>query len=535
MKRRMIRGLLLALLCLLAFSACTDGLPTETETPSRAEETTDAPAAGAGYSVTVADYFGNGIKDVIVKIMQNGDSVAMKVTGEDGKVFFKIEDGEYGVELDFPSETTRASYEFDTSALKLTPDAPALTVTLYNVYSETEGVQGYSHERNATIPRDAYKISEGAYRLQDLNTADRTYFLFRPTRSGIYHIRVISDARFEFGYYGGNLNGSKDSLLPVENKMLELEIRSAYIGDSEATTTPYLIGVMPKSESVTDCLLVVERVGEPAFSPVDVEWRTVLPGVEDLKRINYLNWTFSGFTSVDIKANPVSVIFNEVDGFYHFGTADGPIVYIRLNTASGYLGDGGTIYGAAEMSQFGAHFYDEEGNFLYKETYNQLIFDYTAICDPVNGACPLTKQLVYVMETMGAWKGWFNSQSGNYLFGNVAVNPDMMPFFACGYYKTVTKNTSGSEANPVKLGADTNGAILVQKGTPIYLKTTAADLLFEIVDANGDLKVTYNGKTYVAVDGKITLPVSSKDTVIKIEVLSNSSAESVAAVIVEKT
>ncbi|MBQ7347572.1 MAG: hypothetical protein IJW55_06400 [Clostridia bacterium] len=537
MKKRIVWMLTAALLlCSMLLSACTTDQPSGEESGSTVEETTTAPAADAKYSVTVSDYFGKGLKDVIVKVLRGEELVTMKATGDEGKVSLKLEDGDYNVELDFPSETVKASYTYDATDLKLTADAPALTVTLYNVYSETANVQGYSHVRNATVPTTAYKVSEGAYDLKELNTADRTYFLFRPTRAGLYQFRVVSDARFEFGYYGGNTNGSKETILPVENKTVEVEIRSLYIGDSEETTTPYLIGVMPKSESVTNCILVIERVGDLPFSPLDAEWKTILPTENDLKRINYLNWTFSDFTAVDITADEVTVIYNETDGLYHYGTANGPVIYIRINSACGYLGEDGTIYGAAEMSQFGAHFYDDAGNFLYKETYNQLIFDYSEICDTVNGACPLTKQLVYVMEVMGAWKGWFDSTSGNYLFSGVAVNRDMMPYFACGYYQTVTQNTSGTEGNPIKVNGDTNGAVMLEKGTALSFTSTATvDITFEIADKNGDLQVNYNGKTYVASNGKITFTVKTSQKNFTLSIRSASSAETLAAVITEIT
>ncbi len=536
MKKRLVFLVMLAALLLpLLLTACTTDAP-EGETTGGGETVTDPPATELSYSVKVADYFGNGMEDVIVKIVKDGESVVMKATKADGVARFQLEKGSYDVSLDFPDEALKSAYAYDATALQITPEVPELTVTLYQKYSETVGVQGYSYVRSATVPTQASLVSEGAYILSELNTADRTYFLFRPTRTGIYRFSVISDARFEFGYYGGILNGSRESLLPVENKTITIEVRNSNVGSSNETTTPYLLGVMPKSESVRDCILVIERVGDVPFSPADVPWRTVLPTKNDLKQINYLNWSFSGFTSVDLTSDEVNVIYNQADGFYHYETEDGPIVYLRLNTASGYLGENGTIYEMAEMSHIGVMFYDDDGKFLYKEEYNQLIFDYAAISDPVNGACPLTKQLVYVIETVANARGWFDPASANYLFANASVNSDMMPYFACGYYQTVTENTSGSENDPVRLTAETKGSLLLEKGTPLFLKTAAAGLTFEILDADGDLKVVCNGKTYVAnKDGKIQFTVSDANTVFTLEVLSDSTATTVSTLITEIT
>lgn len=535
MKKRLLSLVMLAAMLLsLTLTACTNHAPSE-ETTERETETQPT-AAERIYSVTVADYFGNGMEDVIVKIVQGEETLVMKATKTGGVASFKLETGSYGVELDFPDAKLKNAYVYDATVLEITPESPDLTVTLYQSYSETIGVQGYSYQRKATVPTDAYKISEGAYLLEDLDPADRTYFLFRPTRTGVYRFSILSDARFEFGYYGGILNGSEHTLLPVENKTMETEIRNANIGDTEETTTPYLLGVMPKSESVRDCILLIERVGDVPFTPADAPWRTILPAKSDLRQINYLNWSFSDFTSIDITSNETEVIYNVADGCYHFGTANGPIVYLRLDSPSGYLGEGGTLYDMAEMSHVGAYFYDDDGNFLYKEEYNQLFFDYATICDPINGACPLTKQLVYVIETIASARGWFDSSSANYLFGGVTVESDLMPYFACGYYQTVVGNTSGTEDNPVRLTAETNGSIRVEKGMPLYFTTAAEALTFEILDTKGYLKVVCNGKTYVAnKDGKIQFTVSAANTVFTVEMMSSGSYTAVSTQITEIT
>ena len=272
----------------------------------------------------------------------------------------------------------------------------------------------------------------------ELTAGDMSYFVFRPTHEGVYKISFISDANIEIGYYGSPLTvaTSKVSRTEIVDNAFEIEVRKINLGQTPETTTPYVIGLKPASAETKGCVLTVEWIKDPEFNPIDVAWQTVRPTEADLKKItDYFASTSIADTAVfkdlDITDENLTVVYNETDGFYHYNTVDGPVVYLRIGTKSPYLDDLLTV---CETGQLGAYFYDAEGKFLRKESYNELISDYAGVSTERDKVCPLNKQLAEVLKNAGETKGWWKTGTALYLFGNELIPTDTAWLFACGYY-----------------------------------------------------------------------------------------------------
>jgi hypothetical protein len=92
-----------------------------------------------------------------------------------------------------------------------------------------------------------------------------------------------------------------------------------------------------------------------------------------------------------------------------------------------------------DRSGVNRYFYDENGEFLKKETYDQCLLAYIDCADEESGTYPLTEDLKYIIQQRGDYYGWFDSEGTQYLFrdqnGNYLtdLNPDNLWLFPCRY------------------------------------------------------------------------------------------------------
>jgi hypothetical protein len=119
---------------------------------------------------------------------------------------------------------------------------------------------------------------------------------------------------------------------------------------------------------------------------------------------------------------------NETDGYYHLGTADGPIVYIDLNAETPYIASIETI---CANQRIGVYVYDDNGEFVKKLSFSELFVQYEF------GRVPLTEKLAYAIKTFGEWQGWWDFSKSNHIFHDnyMVVNVDIAWLLFCGYYQ----------------------------------------------------------------------------------------------------
>ena len=412
--------ILLVLALCLSLTACYSPTP-QPQTPDTTAPETESQAP-KNYTVTVADHFGNPVSGIVVQLMQGEDMDTMSKTDANGVASFKRSSGEYSVMLDFVGgEAEAQTYVYDVDSLLLNEQNPSATVVLYKKVTQFETLY------KGTGTYEAGKLCDGAYRVE-LAENGTTYFVFRPNRAGIYEFGVVSGTKIEIGYYGDPNVISDNSIAEVKDGKFRLEIRSMFIGETEDTTTPYVIGLTPRSAKT--CVLTIEHVGIPEKSPEEDVWREAHATEKYLTDPTPVS---GSFTALDLKQAGLCVVLNENDGYYHLGTADGPVVYVLIKEKSSYTDLLPSFIQQLGTGSLGVYFYDDNGKYLHKELYNALFTEYAEVCN-ADGATPMTKELADAIKNLGDFRGWWDFPDQD-IFGDALIPVEVAWLFACGYYK----------------------------------------------------------------------------------------------------
>ena len=489
----------------LAASACTGGNEavdtTQGETEAVTEAVTEDVSGSLKYTVKVTDHLKNPISDVVVKVFKGDEEVKMNVVKADGSATFTLPAGDYTFSLTSPS----GEFFYDESKCVLSASATEATVMLYNKASASFPLSVPNASGDGLKSYKAYIVTEGAFHAT-LTAGDMTYFVFTPTRSGIYEFGYISDETLEIGYYGAPINVWADTLIEPENGKIKLEIANNAIGATPETTPTYVFGI---KGSATDAVFTVTRVADAPKSPMDEPWQIPMPKVELTPQyFNYDNWSIT-VTNLDLSDENLTVVLNENDGYYHLGTADGPLVYVRISSDNAYSASFTTM---CENTRLCRYFYDENNNFTNKESYNEMILAYADACDS-NGIYPLDTSMEYAIKNIGEQNKWWALGEDNPFFAGKNVVEKNAWLFACC---TVEIDKTGADSEANALSAKPEGRVFVEAGKSVYLTVENAESYADVtfIDADGKLTVTCNGTPCTAADGKISVALGNAEDVI---------------------
>lgn len=393
--------ILTAALCLVILSACgASGNPDASgQTPSTTLSPTQGTlSADAEYQVCVVDALGNPCgSGVIVRFMQGDTQASMQVVGENGVAVKTLPRDSYTVELAFTGD--EAAYHYQAEGLELTAQNTQIQVTL------AQAVTGQGRELHAKDRAyAAYPVAEGCtyVKLSD----GRNYFLFTPRQAGMYEISV-PDGSAVVGYYGAPHFVQEYSAVEVIDNKMRISVKASMIGSGDTGTTVLVIGL--DSEGDSECTLSVQRIGEPAWDVSDEPWM-IYQTTAQLAPFTLSEGTQLKDFDVTASTDTYQLVYNEADGFYHLNSTDGPLVLVRLTQPSKYLDKLDTV---AEKSHVCKYFYDENGKFVKKESYNECLMEYFACVDELSGTYPLTEDLKYIIQQRGEYYGWWNTESGS--------------------------------------------------------------------------------------------------------------------------
>lgn len=417
MKMKRIMALVLALTLCLGLAACGG--------ESNGDDGVKLAADEAMYEVSVVDGMGQPYTaGVIARFLQNGQQVSMQVVNDQGVAQKALKKGEYTVELQFTDKN--AAYYYDQTDLKVTADKPALQIMLYAAISgEGHSLFAYSMKAQEKVDCTAHSVDVGCTYVE-MTAGERNYFLFTPTQSGTYQVS-LKQGEGAVGYYGAPHFVQDYSAVDVIDNKVSISVRPDSIGEG-GTTSALVLGVDAVSESA---ILSVERIGDHEHSITDEPWT---PYQTTHTPAPYTLPAGQKLTYVDIKGKTedYQLVMGE-DGYYHLGTADGPLMYINLGKDAPNLslkimiqGDG--VAGGAPLRRY---FYDENNEFVKKEDYTDIMVSYIENADENTGVYPLTADLEYMIKNAGF--GWWDSTHPNYIFEG--CNPDLGWLFACCYAK----------------------------------------------------------------------------------------------------
>ena len=378
----------------------------------------------AAYEVKVLTAEGTPAAGVIVKFMQNGVQAAMQPVDNTGVAKKTLAKGDYTLELVF-TETNTTGY-CDPAEAILSASKTATTVTVYSRLAG-EGVDLVADGKDYK----AYHVGVGGTYV-DVAKQTRNYFLFVPTEAGTYQISVNKD--LTLGYYGSPFYVQAASAAEVKDNAFIVSVSPSMIGTDGTGTTTYVVGI-DGGDSDTGCLLSIVRTGDPAWSVENEPWTeyktTHTPAKFTLEQGG------KKLTYVDIKGATADnqVIYNEADGYYHFGTADGPVVYINLGKEAPNVslqimiqGDG-PMGGAPLRKYFWSSDEHNKESFVKREDYTNIMVSYFDNMDENLGVYPLTQDLVYIIQN--ACTGWWTSTSPDYILEG--CNPELGWMFALCY------------------------------------------------------------------------------------------------------
>ena len=378
-------------------------------------------SGNAAYEVKVVDAAGNPCSGVIVKFMQNGAQVAMQPVDANGVAKKELPKGDYTLELVY-TDASVTGY-VDPATAVLSADKISVQITLYNAVSG-EGTDLFANGKDCK----AFPVSVGGTYLT-VTKGERNFFLFAPTEAGTYKIS-IDNKDMKLGYYGSVYYVQEQSLEEVVDNAFTVSISQSMIGTGGTGTTIMVLGIDGAAEDA-GCILNIQRTGDPEVTISDAPWteykttHTPSPFTLDLggKKLTY----------VDIKGTTDAnkVIYNETDGYYHFGTADGAVVYVCLGKNAPLVSLQTVIQGDGAMggAPIRKYFYDADGAFVKKEDYTDILNSYFENMDKNLGIYPLNSDLVYIMQN--GCDGWWDTESPDYIFDG--CNPEIGWMFALCY------------------------------------------------------------------------------------------------------
>ncbi len=480
MDKKIIIAALVLLLCAVCFAGCdgVDPVPT-------------VPTGPAEYNIFVTDYKGDvPTFDVLVEVKRNGETVGMK-KAKDGVAAFTLERGDYT----FVPSAAGGEFYYDETLCTLNATKTEATVAIYERASGSSTIYPSFDDPDDRRPYNAAHVKEGAVYVE-IDRNDVSYYIFTPTRGGIYKISC-PDKDITLGYYGdANAVRSDDIAKLDENGAFQFEVKNGSIGTELSGALRIVIGI--KGSSKGSAVIVIERIGAPEK---EVSWNNIsasqLPST--FEKTDVLNHKL---VDISVTDRNVKVAYNNSDGYYHYGDENGPVVYMRISSSGRFLNSFIEICETAMMCRI---YYGIDGKVSQKDGYNEMIADYGAICDG-NGVVPLTEELAKMIKNVGEHSGWWDfSEKGNDIFtydyatgeatgineGNIVMENAWL--FACCY---VEKNVSGSEKTPIALTvSDTlTYNIELEKDQPVYCTVTAS-AVFMIEEAVG-ITVKYGDKTY---------------------------------------
>ena len=407
-------------LCVLLCVSLLLGACGNSQAPAEAPSGTDVE-----YTVTVVDGSGKPYTSgIIVQFMQNGEKVALQTINENGVASKTLAKGEYTVELMFTGNAE--DYYYEKEGLTLTADKTQLEVVLaqsLTAQARSLFVDGSDYP--------AYNVAAGSTHVK-LTQGSRNYFLFTPTVAGTYEFSV-SDTTAQLGYYGAPHFVQTVNAAEVVDGKLVISIKASMISTEGSGTTVLVLGI--DAGETDNCVLTIERIGEPQWDPSDEPWQIYQPTVE-LKP--YTLPAGANLMKFDITASTdtYKLVLNEKDGFYHLDDENGPLVLMYLGEKVAYLDCFKTILDHTGVNRY---FFDESGAFLRKESYSECLLQYIACMDEAKGVYPLTEDLKYILQMEGEDSGWFDTDNALYLFkdenGNYVdgINNEISWLFMCCY------------------------------------------------------------------------------------------------------
>lgn len=267
-----------------------------------------------------------------------------------------------------------------------------------------------------------YKISDTVLGVKEnAVTLDQdheyTTFVFEVAEDGNYTISTTGTVIGNWGSIDWNLNNPN----ATTNTMTM---------DLEKDQTFYFGVPSDKAE----CTITIVRNGD-----IEDDGPTYAPYANKVTPEAYtFESTEDNLIYINVKDKVEDTIVLGKDGFYHFGTENGPVVLVDLANE--------TLSFAAMV---GSGIGEDVGTTPARDPYNMVDYTaaiqaYVANSDKETNVYPLTEDLITFFKVYGESQGWYGTKLGFNLFGDDAVDPEKYWMFACCYVYEVVEGDNAT-------------------------------------------------------------------------------------------
>ena len=351
------------------------------------------------YKVHVKDQSGKPVTNVQVRLdAENGSNTATAVVDANGCATFMLPDTSYIVTIILDGQT---GLGYEPTGNRLTPNKTELTIELVP-YVGTEGDDVYPIDETLEEDYQAVYVYVGSSYV-DMTDTNIRFFIFTPEKSGKYTITTTNpDA--EISYWGGTFYTKEDPSF-VKNNVCTIEVKDA---------GPAYVLAIRGGANIKGTVLKITRTGNASG---------------DMERVNFEGTTEPTQPFVVQETGTktyfdLSIAHNLVkgsDGFYHYGSEDGAIVYMDLKGAQ-YGISVSTVLSTSAMFKLE---YDSNGNAVKRIDYTNCMNKYVENADEKYGVYALTDDLITIIQEHGKQQGWYDKNGmGFYLFTGESVLPE---------------------------------------------------------------------------------------------------------------
>ena len=222
-------------------------------------------------------------------------------------------------------------------------------------------------------------LGENAVTLEP--NANTTIFAFTPDETGTY--KFTTDEGVLLGYWGSGSFYLSDYTTDKTNTL-------------ENTITSVGQSVMLGVSGAESCNILVEKTADYVEEVIE----TIV--YENTHEFGTYTFDESALVAIDIFDDGADVAVLGADGFYHYGTAVGPIMVIDLSAVAINISD------AALNGQLSAYVTNTDG-VTVKYDYNSAMKEYYD-----QGLYPVTEELAMMLQQIGATRGWYTA--GGFLY-----------------------------------------------------------------------------------------------------------------------
>ena len=242
------------------------------------------------------------------------------------------------------------------------------------------------------------ELKVGANRITLNSEYPYTLLQFSPSQTGVYQIRATQCRVGDFGTIYNPIDNTPD-------KTGMITWTCTAVGQSLLVSFSG-----PKS---TSCTII--RTGD-YIPPEEVEW-TIYENTYDFS----YQLPEGEVQEIDLTDGGEHTAVLAADGFYHYGSEDGPVMVADLSTIEINIAD------ASLNGGLRAWLLDENGDTISKIDYNAAMLQY---CNA--GLTPVTRELATMLLEVGIANGWWTA--GSLVFPDaVPEDTDMAWMQLCGY------------------------------------------------------------------------------------------------------